>query len=292
VQPAGYVLRHYEVTPALNPESSTARITLYFTQAEFDAFNTQNAVKLPTGPSDAAGKANLLVEKRGGVSSDGSGSPFTYPGQPETINPADNNIVWNAIENRWEVTFDVTGFSGFFVKTTAGALPLRWLQVTARLNARQQAEISWQVSEKDVAGYTIESSSHGRSFAAIASIQGQGDGVHTYRFTEASTLQGEALYRIKQTDLKGGNNYSIVLKLNVGNRRQISVHPNPVMNNLVITVAPELINSTLKLTDVQGRVVMQTRITAQTTSIDVSRLGKGHYQINIGNEAAIRIMKQ
>jgi hypothetical protein len=37
---------------------------------------------------------------------------------------------------------------------------------------------------------------------------------------------------------------------------------------------------------------MQTRIAAQTTSIDMSRLGKGLYLVNIGNEAAIRIMKQ
>jgi hypothetical protein len=61
IQPPEFVKRHYEITPATNPASATAKITLYITQAEFNDFNAINALDLPTGTTDASGKANLLV---------------------------------------------------------------------------------------------------------------------------------------------------------------------------------------------------------------------------------------
>jgi hypothetical protein len=67
---------------------------------------------LPTGTADATGKANLRIEKRTGTSSDGTGNINTY-GTASTIDPADADIIWNATTTRWEVSFDVTGFSGF-----------------------------------------------------------------------------------------------------------------------------------------------------------------------------------
>jgi hypothetical protein len=118
-QPTHYLKRHYQITPTTNPTTATGRITLYFTQQEFTDFNTQSPAPtklLPTGASDATGKANFTIEKRGGVSSDGTGLPSTYSGSIETIDPADSDIVWNATLSRWEITFDVTGFGGFFAK--------------------------------------------------------------------------------------------------------------------------------------------------------------------------------
>ncbi|HEX5653881.1 MAG TPA: hypothetical protein VFX58_12455 [Chitinophagaceae bacterium] len=115
-----YVARHYEVTTISNPGSSTGNLTLYFTQAEFDAFNTATGsiLDLPTAAGDAAGKANLRVIRYPGTSNDGSGQPSSYSGIPEMIDPADNNISWNATANRWEISIDVTGFSGFIISTS------------------------------------------------------------------------------------------------------------------------------------------------------------------------------
>jgi hypothetical protein len=61
IQPPEFVKRHYEIAPAINPASATAKVTLYFTQAEFNDFNAINALDLPTGTTDASGKSNLLV---------------------------------------------------------------------------------------------------------------------------------------------------------------------------------------------------------------------------------------
>ena len=139
----------------MSNSNGSATITLYFTQQEFDDFNAVNIVKLPTGSSDATGKANLLIEKIGGNSSS-NGLPGTYSGAISTINPTDANIVWVSTKNRWEVTFAVTGFSGFFVKTVSGTLPLKWLAVNGNLNTQKQTVINWKVQENNVAKYEVE----------------------------------------------------------------------------------------------------------------------------------------
>ncbi|MES2774628.1 MAG: ELWxxDGT repeat protein [Bacteroidota bacterium] len=131
VQPIDYVKRHYQITPATNAATATARVTLYFTDAEFNAFNTQSPaptrllpVSTATSVQIAERKGYLRIEKRGGSSSNSSGLPITYPGSVETINPDDADIVWNATNSFWEVTFNVTtGFSGFYVKTRTDILP-------------------------------------------------------------------------------------------------------------------------------------------------------------------------
>lgn len=121
---AQFVKRHYEVLPATNANNATGRITLFFTQAEFDAYNALNIKKLPTGPTDEANKANLVIERRPGTSSGGTGLPATYTGTPVNIYPSAANIVWNATASRWEVSFDVIGFGGLFVKSYTSSTTL------------------------------------------------------------------------------------------------------------------------------------------------------------------------
>ena len=122
-QPAKFAKRHYEISPANNAATATGKVTLYFTQADFDAYNAVNLVDLPTNPTDVAGKTNVLIEKRNGVSNNQSGLPETYTGIPTVINPVDADIVWNPSANRWEISFDVSGFGGLFLITPKVALP-------------------------------------------------------------------------------------------------------------------------------------------------------------------------
>jgi len=115
-QPSNYVKRHYELNPATNPTTATAKITLYFTQEEFDAYNVVNSSSiLPSNDSDNAGKSNLRIEKYTGTTVDGL--PDSYGVTSAEIDPTDSDIVWNAALNRWEISFETTGFGGYFVKT-------------------------------------------------------------------------------------------------------------------------------------------------------------------------------
>jgi hypothetical protein len=112
-----YAQRHYDILPANNAATATATVTLYFTQQDFDAYNAapNHGGDLPHGPNDAADKAHLRIYQYHGFSA--TGVPGTYSSVGLVIQPADSNIVWNASYQWWAVTFDVTGFSGFFVSS-------------------------------------------------------------------------------------------------------------------------------------------------------------------------------
>jgi hypothetical protein len=123
IQNADYVKRHFEITPfddagnvLANANTKTATVILYFSQQDFDDYNAVNIAKLPTSAGDIDGIGRILIDKYSGVSTAGTGLPTAYTGTKQTINPADVNIIWNATQSRWEISFDITGFSGFFVK--------------------------------------------------------------------------------------------------------------------------------------------------------------------------------
>lgn len=114
-----YVQRHYDVEPVTDPATSTATVTLYFTQQDFDNFNAvpNHGPNLPANPNDANGKANLRVYQYHGFSA--TSLPGSYSGVGTEIDPDDAKIGWNVKASCWEVTFNVTGFSGFFVSNAS-----------------------------------------------------------------------------------------------------------------------------------------------------------------------------
>lgn len=114
-----YVKRHFEILPSANSNTSTVKVTLYFTQAEFNEYNnaTSSTNKLPINSSDNTGKANIKIKKFLSTSSDNTGNPNSYSGTATEIDPVDSDIIWNSTNNYWEVSFNTTGLGGFFLTT-------------------------------------------------------------------------------------------------------------------------------------------------------------------------------
>ncbi|WP_288375601.1 S8/S53 family peptidase [Chryseobacterium culicis] len=110
-----YVARRYEINSDTNTAAATGKVTLYFKQADFDAYNLTNGIKLPTSPTDVANKANLLIEKYAGTST--TGTVASFGGTATVITPDIADIIWNDTYQYWEVSFQTTGFGGYFVKT-------------------------------------------------------------------------------------------------------------------------------------------------------------------------------
>jgi hypothetical protein len=290
-QHTNYLKRHYEITPASNAASATGRVTLYFTQQEFDDYNAVNTIDLPTAANDNAGKANLLIEKFPGVSNDGTGLPASYTGASLTINPVDTDIVWNSIANRWEVSFSVTGFSGFFVRSISGTLPVNWISVNAKLNQQKQAVITWKVQEHNVANYTIEKSTDRINYSSIGTVSSKGDGEHEYSFTESISLNGKAYYRIKQADRDGKISNSHIMLLNTTASSSVSIYPNPTTD--VVTISSNgLINTNAVLSDINGRVLQTIRISSNTTTVNMSGYANGMYLLQLQNGETIKLIKQ
>lgn len=293
VQPSAegsqFLKRHYELTPSSNASTATGKITLFFTQAEFDEFNAIAAIDLPTSSSDAIGKANLLVEKRDGVSSDGTGLPNSYSGSISTINPTDGSIVWNSTASRWEVSFDVTGFSGFFVKTMSGTLPVTWLNFSGMINSDSKVMLNWKVNELNVKSYSIEKSIDAGRFYAVGAISGKGNGNNSYQFIESVSLSEHGYYRIKQIDHDGKYSYSSVIKLQSIHAERMQVFPTPFKNNLTI-LSPILQKAWLY--NSQGQAVREIGLIKGTNLQNTDLLKPGTYILKAENGYRQKLLKQ
>jgi alpha-tubulin suppressor-like RCC1 family protein len=286
-QPTGYVQRHYQIEPVYNAGSSTAAITLNFTQTDFDNYNNQTptpATLLPTNGSDAAGIANIIVEQRHGISSDNSGSPSTYPaGTPINITPT---TIWNATDNRWEVTFPVTGFSGFFIKTPPIVLAINWLSFTGTINATQQAVLNWQVAEQNVREYIVEKSDIDSKFYSIATIHSGSNGTSSYAYTDSSILNGTVLYRIEEVDNDGSISYSTIVSLSANNGSQSPVvYPNPTKNSVLINGIKE--KTELKLLSAVGQTLQIIETGNSIQQIDLTNYPTGIYMLEIMENGAM-----
>jgi hypothetical protein len=287
-----FVKRHYEINPANNATTATAKVTLYFTQQEFNDFNAVSSVDLPTSSADATGKANLLIEKRPGVSSNGTGLPGTYTGTPTTTNPADADIIWNSTASRWEVSFDVTGFSGFFVKTQLAVLPLRLLSFSANVITGCN-KLQWQTADElNTKVFEIEKSSDGISFNSLAIKAAVGSGNHQYQYNDCLNAFGKIFYRLKMIDNDGRFSYSSIVTVDSKQNQLVSVYPNPAKDILVISSSDgSLLNTVVRVTNAGGRLVVQEIITSFPHSLNIGKLSQGLYQLHFSNGTTLKLLK-
>ena len=292
-QPSGYVKRHYEITPQLNAATATARITLYFTQQEFNDFNAANAIKLPTGPADATGISNIKVEKRSGTSNSGTGFPSSYTGTRQTISAAALSSTWNATASRWEISFDVAGFSGFFLKTVAEPLPLHLLSFTGR-NAGSCNLLQWETAnEANTRDFEIEKSTNGSTFNAIATKQAAGSGNNAYQAEDCLVSTGKSYYRLKMNDNNGEYTYSQVVTINSKEATSANIYPNPAKDHLVISSGnADLVNTPVRITDLNGRTVALEMINTLPYQLKTSHLQAGFYFLHLQDGKVTGFVKQ
>lgn len=290
-----FVQRHYQITPSVNPATATATITLYFSQTEFDAFNAApNSVPdLPTGPFDNTGKANLRIGKYSGSSNDLTGLPGSYTSTSSVIDPPDANITWNAVTGLWEITFDVTGFSGFIIQTSQFVLPVNLLSFNAQVT-REDVLVSWKTTgELNHDHFELERSTDGSGFTTVAGIApAPGTGIKNYAHTDAgATLlnTSKLYYRLKMVSTTGAVEYSQIIVVHIAPPTSpvTRIGPNPFQNKLEAGwYMPESQKLTIQLTDIYGRRITQESLQApkgfSTYSIGkVSQLMPGVYILTV-----------
>jgi hypothetical protein len=291
---APYMQRHLDITPAANASISTAAITLFATQAEFDAYNVASTVKLPTGPGDATGIANLNVVQFHGTSS--SGTPGTYtPGTTAIIDPSDATIVWNIILSRWEVTFDVSGFSGFIIIANgATPLSLNLLSFTGTL-VNRNAQLEWQTAnELNTDHFEIEKSIDGAHFDSLTTVKAIGSGNNTYSIVDAQTQKGDNYYRLKSVNNDGSFAYSNIVLVQVGSDGNVPflVYPNPASKTITAEYDLPTANAVINIYNLDGQKASSIPTNNQIKiPIDVSHLAAGSYIIQYISDKATLMNK-
>ncbi|MDI3320379.1 T9SS type A sorting domain-containing protein [Pinibacter soli] len=278
-----YVQRHYDIEPINNPSTSTALVTLYFFQYEFDNYNQvpDHGFDLPTGPADIANKANLRVYQYHGFSA--TSKPGTYDGVGIEINPDDNNIVWNATTQMWEVTFEVNGFSGFFVASMGSAiLPLKLLSLSAQ-QKESNVMLNWKTAdEKNVDHFDVMKSNDGAAFNLIATIKSQSHaGENSYSYNDPAGNSATAYYRLKMVDNDGKFSLSKVVKTFGVTDNLLVVYPNPARGKVTIAHPEAKENNQVKLIDLGGRVVKVVKMEKGSTQtiINLQGVAAGTYKI-------------
>jgi trimeric autotransporter adhesin len=302
-----YVQRHYDIEPATNAANATATVTLYFRDQEFVDFNTARGI-YPALPTVAGGGntdpniANLRVTQYHGTGT----APGNYTGPAELIDPVDASIVWNATSNWWEVSFPVTGFSGFYIHTGANPIPVK-IEYFRGSKQGSSNLLNWKLVpvNTNTGKMELQHSTDSRNFATVYSLTATATQMQQpFSYADARTLSGVNYYRLKVTDDNGVVNYSaIVALINSGKSLQlVSVAPNPVTGDLArlnITAA-QAGKMELVISDAQGRMVQRETISlaAGFTSyaIQVGKLAAGVYQVYgisaDGKTQALRLVKQ
>jgi hypothetical protein len=207
--------------------------------------------------------------------------------------PVDNDWFGIAYDGSGQlVAIANTGTGNQVMTSSATPLPLQWLSVSARRNSSAQAQIMWQVEEHSVKGYNVEKSTDGTIFSTIGSVAAQGDGKHSYTFTESLGLQQTAYYRIKQIDLNGRSTYSTILTLHANTGSQLSIYPNPVKDVVTISLSNDLLNKNAVVTDVYGKTLQNIKLTSSPFTLSMEQYPAGSYFIKMGEEKAIKIIKE
>jgi hypothetical protein len=287
-----YVARHHEITPANSPASSSSWITLYFKQEEFTEYNSYatHEANLPKNATDLAKIANLRIAKYAGTSSDNSGLPPSYTGEAFVIDPDDNDIFWNQMSLRWEVSFKTTGFSGFLTYAYDPALPVTLISFHVS-RIEDDAQLNWKTEmEYQADRFGIERSFDAKNFQSIGYLPARNlSGSQTYKFTDPriSLFGVENLYyRLKMQDWDGSFAYSKIVTISLSPGLSSFVYPNPAINSASLELTldePEEV--VIEIVDQKGqRKFRENAILStgkSTVPLNLKYLQSGIYQINV-----------
>ena len=296
-----YVQRHVDIEPVTNPNNATATITLYFKDQEFVEFNN-NRVGFPALPTVAGGgnadpnKANLRVTQYHGVpiAPHNNGNPAAgfYSGNAGSGVLITPTVNYNTTYNYWELTFPITGFSGFYVHTNLH-FPLP-ISIRSFTGSRQLGGhvLNWQVNCNSNAGVSmvLERSGDGRQFTPVHSVRTDTIRcLQPFSYTDAAPLAGTNYYRLKVVSPDGKISYSnLVVLINADKGVElISIEPNPVVNgffHLNISSA-RTVALDLSIVDMRGRSIRRQRVNAingfSSFRIEVGDLAAGTYMITV-----------
>ncbi len=284
-----YVQRHYDISPVNSASAATARITLYFTQSEFTAYNTSLGLPgLPSQPDGSTG--SVRVFQYHGSPKAGESGPGAYTGARATITP---DVAWNSALSRWEVSFDVNGFSGFFIGSADAPLPVKLVSFEGALTEANTVSLQWRVTgQLDMNNYTVEHSYNGRDFTDIGRIPASRDAESRYQFMDVrSHLGGVAYYKLRMTGLDGSYANSWIVRVMLPKQHSnVLAYPIPA-HDFVRIKGKDIAGTSLKLIDIQGVVLKSIQVISDDQKIDVSSLPAGVYYITTNTGNTLKIVK-
>ena len=220
---------------------------------------------MPNGSGDGTGISNMRITQFHGTG--------TYPGNyngaanPVNIDPntiPGGSVAWNSSLNRWQITFPVTGFSGFYLFTNVGTpLPISLLNFSGRNNGNSNL-LEWATASEQNSNYfELQRSTDGINFVKAATITAAGNSStsRNYNYNDDISSFSARLfyYRLRQVDISGQVKYSTIVKIRLGIKGfNVEASPNPFADQLRVQIeATQKENATITLNSLDGRKILK-----------------------------------
>jgi hypothetical protein len=168
-------------------------------------------------------------------------------------------------------------------------LPLVLKSFDASIHSKK-VNLKWVTGhEKDLSHFVIERSTNGTDYAEEAIVFASNSGtVHNYQFADAlgAASSGTVYYRLKLMDSRGRHQYSNIRIVRLGEANastQVQAYPNPIVNELRVTVPATWQNKQVSYEVYNLNGYMIKRVTnknaSQTETLNVKELGTGTYVV-------------
>jgi YHYH protein/Secretion system C-terminal sorting domain len=175
---------------------------------------------------------------------------------------------------------------------SGGSLPVELFGFTVQLKDKNNALVRWQVgTEQNVSFYQLERSIDAKDFDLVDVIKAEQK--PQYQFTDKNLLRGSYYYRLKTVDRDGSYKYSPIASLSIKDGQSLIAHNNPAQDVLVIQSDDALLERTIGLYSLDGKLIEQ-KIMAQGITMlafDVQTLYAGTYLVRVSNGRDVRTSK-
>lgn len=185
-------------------------------------------------------------------------------------------------------------------------LPLVLKNFNAALN-NKKVSLNWVTGhEKDLSHFVVERSTNGIDYteAGIVFSLGNSTSVQEYNYTDPvnTAAKGIIYYRLRMMDSQKRYQFSPVRLVRIGEATadvQVQAYPNPVVNELRVTVPASWQNKQVsyEVYNMNGSLVKRiaTNNASQTETLNVQELGSGTYVVKAytqNESASQRIVKR
>lgn len=173
-------------------------------------------------------------------------------------------------------------------KISLSAVPLRLISFGGFLD-NNDARLQWLTeNESGMRMFDVERSFDGGTFNTIKQVDALNRSTRTeYTAVDAAVTQqsttGFAYYRLKMTGRNGEISYSRIIKISLGKNAVLAIAPNPVKEQLMLNGFTDNRRYDAVITDITGRVVISTTVSAVDNTINTTMLEKGLYVLQLRN---------
>jgi hypothetical protein len=199
----------------------------------------------------------------------------------------------NSMTNRYLVnSANVSGINDgnlIFGISQNEELPIRLLDFRARKSGKE-VDLDWTTtSEFNNDYFNVERSKNGYEFEVIGKVKGAGTTQirQNYAFVDADPYTGMNYYRLNQFDFDGKSAYSPIRYVefetgggNGGDLLKMEYYPNPVVDELRVSVSKDVENHEVRLIDMSGKVIESTEYLPGML-LDMKKYKAGVYLIQL-----------